>query len=535
MKYNINKILTASLLSGMLLFSTACSDDFLQLSNPNQVSSDTYWKTEDDAIMALTACYDALQSDHLYDDYIDAGGAGFLMRETATDNGHHTWGAWMNYSPIAQGTTATTDGAILQYWKANYELIKRCNLLISNVERIAMSPEKIAEFKAEAMALRALGYCNLISVFRDVPYLTEPLTLDKAEAAKTSKSDIANALLEDLKTNIPSIPSKGTASKGRLTREAAYAIMGRIALFNQHWEKAIEAYQHVIGKYSLFKSGDGSDYEANFRNLFTHANEECDEVLLSVHFLSNTGLGEGNQFSICWGGPMNAIEASMNLADEFYCLDGKPFDRNKPYDANNPDLSRFENRDPRLHATLILPGSTWYNKYYDYVSNKLPAKSSVCIKKWFFEDYQSLEYDGGMDFYIIRYAEVLLSLAEAMNEKGGYAQTDITNFVNEVRKRVGMPTVEEVEGTNLSQEVLRQIIRHERRVELAFEDLRMADLYRWGEWKNSIDRMNQDASMFKINYAGYDRNFRGNQDLVWPIPQSEIDTNKKLIQHDEWL
>lgn len=89
-----------------------------------------------------------------------------------------------------------------------------------------------------------------------------------------------------------------------------------------------------------------------------------------------------------------------------------------------------------------------------------------------------------------------------------------------------------MEGTNLTQEQLRQIIRHERRVELAFEDLRFADLYRWGEWKNSIQRINDEQEFYGYNL--YSHQYRGPQDDVWPIPQSEIDTNSKLVQHDEW-
>ena len=101
------------------------------------------------------------------------------------------------------------------------------------------------------------------------------------------------------------------------------------------------------------------------------------------------------------------------------------------------------------------------------------------------------------------------------------------------RDRVGMPAVEEAEGTNLKQEELRAIVRHERRVELAFEDLRFADLYRWGEFENAQKRMQEDKSFY--GFGAVERgNLRGAQDLVWPIPQSEIDTNPMLEQHSEW-
>ena len=542
MKVNINKIITSLLVFGCVLFTVSCSDSFFNVNNPNQVSEGTFWQTEDDALMALAACYDALQSDNLYDDYIDADGFGFLMRETSTDNGHHSWGSWMVGSNIARGTSSTEDYYFPKYWNANYELIKRCNMLIANIDHIPMTEEKIEVFKAEAIALRALAYANLISVFRDVPYLDKPLTLKEAEAPKTLKADIVNTILADMEGSNPKLPTKGSEAKGRMTQEAAYAIMGRVALYDKRWEKAIVAYGKVVGKVQLFKSGDGSDYAANFADLFTVTNETCDEVLLGVHF-RGPGLGEGSTFGICWKAPMNAIEGSMNLCDDFYCIDGLPIDQSPlflgsvekgGYDPANPDLARFENRDPRLKGTLMVPGMSWNGKVYDYVTAKIPSASSCAIRKWFTPEDTANEYDGSLDFYIIRYAEVLLSMAEAMIEKGGYSQNEITRYINEVRARVGMPAVEDVEGNGLSQEQLRAIVRHERRVELAFEDLRFADLYRWGEWKNNVLRMQHDEIFYGINYSGYSRTYRGPQDEVWPIPKAEVDSNSQLHQHEEW-
>lgn len=521
-----------------LLILMGCSDSFLDTESPNEPSQATFWQTESDALMALTACYDGMQNKSLYDDFIDGWDFGFLHRETSTDNGDHTWGDWMLGSSISMCNSSPTDDCFSLYWNANYEVIKRCNLLVENIDRIPMEQDKIDEYKAEAIALRSLMYCNLISVYRDVPYLTEPLTLAEAEAPKTEKEVIVSSVLEDLKEWIPKIPTIGNEEAGRLHREAAYAIMGRIALYDQRWEEAIFAYNNVIGKIQLFKSGDGIDFHRNFRDLFKEENENHEEVLLSVHY-KGPGLSEGNTFGIAWGAPMNAIEASMNLCDDFYCIDGLPIDKSPlfkgslekgAHTAENPDYARYENRDPRMKATLMLPGMEWNGQLS---TNDLPASSTTCILKWFTPENTANEYDGSLDFYVIRYAEVLLSLAEAMIEQGGYPQDDITQHINEVRARVGMPAVEEVEGKNLTQEELRHIVRHERRVELAFEDLRFADLYRWGEFENAQKRMQHDREFYGFGVV-LRGNIRGPQDLVWPIPQREIDTNPKLEQHSEW-
>lgn len=151
------------LFSGLTLAVASCSDSFLDLNNPNQVSDETYWQSENDAVMALAACYDAMQAANLYNDNVDGWAFGFLVRESCTDNGDHTWGDWMLGSTISKGTSATTDECFSMYWNANFEMIKRCNLLISKVDGIPMSDDTKAAIKAEAIALRALGYCNLTS------------------------------------------------------------------------------------------------------------------------------------------------------------------------------------------------------------------------------------------------------------------------------------------------------------------------------------------------------------------------------------
>ena len=144
---------------------------------------------------------------------------------------------------------------------------------------------------------------------------------------------------------------------------------------------------------------------------------------------------------------------------------------------------------------------------------------------------QSDSWDSGQDFYVIRYAEVLLSLAEAYIEKGTNLD-EAVKLIDQVRSRAGMPKVEDVEGTGLPQDSLRSIVRHERRVETAFEGLRLFDLYRWHMLKDAVDRINNEAATYNFWYEK--RNFRGEQEYVWPIPQADIDSNPNLVQSDLW-
>lgn len=535
----INKFLGSVVISAMAVTGMSCSDSWMTTTNPNEPSSSSYWASENDALMALTACYDAMQAGNLYNDNIDGWCFGLLMRETCTDNGDNTWGDWMLGSSIAQCTSGTNDECFSMYWKANYEMVKRCNLLTANIDRVPVSDEVRNAYRAEAMALRALAYTNLISVFRDVPYFTEPLTMATAKVAKSPKAEIVDAIIAELKANLPNMPVKASALPGRLSQEGGYAILGRLALFAGRWQDAIDAYSKVEGKYTLFTSGDGTDGYKNFSELFTEANENCDEVILGVHYVG-PAQGEGQTFGVKWGAPMNAIEASMNLANEYYCTDGLPITESplfpkellpggaNAYSKANQDHRMWENRDPRLKGTLFVAGMTWNGTLYNTVTS---ASSSICVRKWFTPEDTQHEYDGSQDYYVIRYAEVLLSYAEALIEKGG-SDAKAISLIDQVRERACMPKIADVEGTGLTQAQLRDIVRHERRIELAFESLRMADIYRWGDFAGMQQRMQNDR---KNGYGVLNhQNPRGPQDTVWPIPQSEIDTNDQLVQHDEW-
>ena len=160
------------------------------------------------------------------------------------------------------------------------------------------------------------------------------------------------------------------------------------------------------------------------------------------------------------------------------------------------------------------------------------SMSTVYVMKYFDPSDTGNSWDNGQDFYVVRYAEVLLSLAEALVEKGGYTESEVLGLVDMVRTRAGMPRVEDVEGSGLSQSSLMDIIRHERRVELAFEGLRLFDLYRWRILDKAVQAIENERTTYGLAYEK--RIFNGERDYVWPIPLGELDSNKKLEQNALW-
>jgi hypothetical protein len=527
----INKYIGVVALATMALTS-GCSDDFLQKDSLTSVSTSTFWQTETDALNGLAACYDGLQDGFLYNDgYMSKwDGCGPLNMDAMTDNGgRFNWSGWTPGYDICNGTHSSSSHLIEEFWKSNYEVIKRCNTLIENIDRVDMDASDIATYKAEAVVIRSLMYINLTMTYNDVPYLTAVQSLTDAEAPKTSRADIVAGVISDLKEAAAVLPTKA-AARGRVTKGAALSILGRVALYNEKWDEAISAYQQVLNLgYSLF-----SDYST----LFTEANEACDEIVWAVRY-EGPGKEEGSSLGGHWDTPLEAINGTIDMADAFYCLDGKPTTDKKVceyYEDGSADLwilntARYENRDPRLRATLFLPGMAWGDKDW-YYGGAAASYSTLYVMKYFNPALNwSTSWDSGQDFYLVRYAEVLLSLAEAYVEKGTNL-TDAIALVDQVRTRAGMPTVEAVEGSGVSQSDLRDIVRHERRVELAFEGFRLYDLYRWHLLKDAVDRINAEASYYNFWYEY--RNYRGEQEYIWPIPQTELDCNSQLEQNELW-
>lgn len=524
-------------ITGLLLIATltlgSCSDDFLQKDSLTSVSKNTFWKTSTDALEGLTACYDALQNGFLYNDDKNQGkwdGCGPINMGCMTDNGgRFNWSGWTPGYDICNGTHSSSSHLVQQYWTACYEAIKRCNSLIANVEGVDMADATKAQYIAEAKVIRALVYLNLTMTYHDVPYITTVQSLTEANTPKTDKATIVSGIKQDVKDAADILPVT-PEQRGRITKGAALALLGRIALYNDEWDEAISAYTQVTQMgYSLFP-----DYTA----LFTEDNEACDEIIWPIRY-EGPGKDEGNAIGGHWGAPIEAENGTIDMADAFYMLDGTPCTDTKVCDTNadgtpnlwSPNTARYENRDPRLKATLFVPGMAWGGNTNLY-GGSAASFSTIYIMKYFNPSLSwSSSWDAGQDFYLIRYAEVLLSLAEAYIESNKNLDAAVS-LIDQVRQRSGMPTVEQVEGTGLSQAALRDIVRHERRVELAFEGFRLFDLYRWHTLKDAVDRINTEAE--KYGFAYEYRNYRGEQEYVWPIPLTELDSNSELTQHDLW-
>ena len=434
---------------------SSCSDSFLDRDSLTEQPAGSFWSTPKDALLALTACYDGLQNKYLYNG--DSHTFGPLYMDCISDNGgHFNWAGYLPGYDIAMGIQDPSSKVLAPYWQASYEVIKRCNFLIQNIDRIPdMDENSKAIYKAEAITLRGLIYTNLTMTFQDVPYLVEELTMENAEQPKATKKEIVEKVMADLKTSAAVLPIK--ADRGRITKGACLSILGRLALYNNMWDEAINDYREVIKL--------GYSLHSDYASLFTEEGETSPEIIFAVRY-EGPGLGEGASFNGHWNTPLVALNGTLNLADDYYMLDGtRTTDTNYGEmkdgklipDKPNPD--HFKNRDPRLYGTLFVPGMLWNgvgNKPKKWYGGAVASMSTVYVMKYFNPTDRGNSMDNGQDFYVVRYAEVLLSLAEALVQSGSYDEAEVINYINLVRQRSvnQMPKVEDVEGTGLTSEKL---------------------------------------------------------------------------------
>jgi starch-binding outer membrane protein, SusD/RagB family len=501
----------------------SCSKDFLTETNPNALASDNFWKTPGDVDKAFAGVFAQLLSVDMYNGNSSGQNAGVYRLDFISDNGYCGYD-FINGASVARGDYSPTDGLVNSFWTANYKMIQRSNDFLANIDRVkAVSEVNRNTMKSEIRFLRALAYHHLAMCYRDAPLITAPQTLADAKVPKNTYKELADFVIGELNAITTGSELPVTVVQGRVSRGAALALLARFYLYNKNFAEAASTAQKVIdlNAYNLTTA-----YPA----LFKVTGETSKDVIFAVQY-SGPGLaaGVGASFNGYFApAPQVHTVALPSLADDYYCKDGLPITKSPLYSATDKLL----NRDPRFDAT-ILGKSSLFRGAAILATNLAP--SNYRLRKWADENTAStaVPFDNSQDFYVLRYAEVLLTRAEALLESGNYTEQAVRDLINQVRTRATMPKVEAVEGMGLSKQQLIDIVRHERRIETAFEGLRFYDLKRWGILKEmavdnymKIDKVQAPAIQNRI--------FTASRHNVWPIPQREIDANSALIQHPEW-
>lgn len=525
---------------------TSC-EKFLDKQPLDQLSTATFWKTESDAMLALTGVYfiEGQTSTGAKQQY-DLWNQDAYLRlfEATTDNGFEKDNNVTNFN---NGSLTAAYAPVSGLWSTSYLKIAKCNNFLDNIENVTMDETKKAQMIAEVKTIRAYDYFWLQFLWGDVPLVKKVLSIDEANSiARTPKAEVVSFVISELQSAISDLPTTRPADqKGRITKGGALAILGRVQMAEKKWADAVSTYKKIIdlGIYTI---------DPQFKKLFEIGGENSSEIVLTSVRMPNV---YGNSILLSclgftWGG-YHHYSPYNELVQEFECTDGKPITESPLYQVDNP----YANRDPRLYATFFINcltvfKGTLYVSSPDSSASKYPDQltrrpwSGYGLKKFCDESYTGDVRVYGCDFPMVRYAEVLLSYLESNIEAGNsITQTLLDATINKVRGRteVHMPAVTETDPAKLT-----TILRRERRVELAWEGLRLYDLFRWHiahiNLKSKVHGMKlcttaqaPTYTKFKVDEHGYylceETFFRENVDYLWPIPQTERDVNLNLTQN----
>ncbi len=534
------------LVSLIILVAASCRKE-LELSPLDQFDSATFWTSEGNAMLALTGVYRGNIS-------VTAANAnptdwwsyaGLLFTEFSTDNAYDRRGENSVYNKLSNGTLTSNIAVLGQYWSQSYSRIARCNDFLANIDKVQINEAKLKRMKAEVRFLRACQYFYLSQYWGSVPLVKSLLTKEEANTLdKAPRADVVNFALTEFTVAVNDLPrfkDIPAAERGRASKQAALAFLGRLQLAEGKYAEAVTTYKTIID------FGDNI-IDPDYAGLFIVANENSTENIFSTEFVENLAANGMNQHlwpAVSAGWHIFCPLGSIVEAYDF--TNGIPFSFTSAlYDAKDPT----KNRDPRLKYNVLFNGQSFKGRYITHPDStsapdqlgagKQTTQTGYGVRKFLDEGFNGNLINYGGNLPIIRYAEVLLSYLEAKLEAGqGTDQALLDATINRVRGRasVNMPRI-----TETSAALLREILRKERRVETAFEGLRYWDLLRW---KIADKVLKADfygapfpATIKPIRKKGtitdpYSRwfvttkNFR-TQDYVWPVPQEELNINPKL-------
>ena len=512
-----------------VILATSCSE--LDLAPQDASSELTYWQTDEDARVFLNAIYADLMNADTY-----------LFLNVLSDDAY-TKGR-EDFRNIANGNYDPSTGAIADQWRGRYEGIRRTNIFLNHIQDIPQIAEETqASYQAQARFIRAWHYFYLSELYGDVPLVTDEISIEESlTLERTAKDEVARFVAEELSQAIDSLPESYPAEQqGRITRGAAMAFASRVHLYQGEYEEAAALAAQLLGRYTLFPDYGG---------LFKMPNEDNEEVLLSLQYVP-VDREHDIQYSLLppsQGGYAN-FSPLQELVNSYPTQDGLAItDPLSNYDPANP----YQNRDPRLGATLIYDERPWTTfdgtetvidtspgvepDGLNFSSNSTPT--GYYVAKYYDPEARN-QVNSGLNLIVIRYAEVLLNYAEAKIELGTFTEEDWNITIRAIRERAGL-TEPALAYPGNDPETLRSLLRNERRIELAFEaGHRFFDIRRWriaedvlNGWAHGIQTNDSpdDNGYIRVDF----RTFDPAKHYLWPVPQRERDINNDLSQNPNW-
>ena len=470
------------LITAAALLSLGSCDDFLDLQPEYLVNEKAFYETAGDFETALIGNYSALQG--LHDASI------LYLGELTTDNAEIQWTSpTTSEMECDEMNVTSTNGFVNAVWNSCFTTISRCNNILSRMEAVDMNEAVKSQYRGEALFLRAYNYFYLVRLFGDVPIVEEsfrsPGEIAAFDMARKPAGEVYQLIMEDLMTAAELLQGVTGLSKSRASEGAAKTLLGKVYLTRQDYASAAAVLKEVIdmNAYSLVP---------DYKTLFTNGNDELLESIFEIKYLSGN-VGEGNSFSSLFTPPrfdMAIFPGNMQGSGRIV----PTADVANAYEAGDV------RREASIADSVLLVDGTYAENIYG-------------LK---FVDFTTgLVGDGGINFTSLRYADVLLMYAEALNETGNTDGASV--YLNMVRDRAGLDPV-----SGLSSSEFALALEQERRVEFLSEGHRWFDLLRTGRVQTVLnDYFAEKGLNFSVE----------ENELLMPIPQAEIDIDPTLEQN----
>jgi len=574
-----------------VLFATASCNDFLDRFPTDEVGSNTVFTSAELAESAVVGAYSAILYDYVSSDLARVNWDVFAgILDT-------TYGNYYQYYSFLNGTIQPNASLFSTYWKRLYEGVNRANDVINNIGGVPELSDAVkAQRIAECKFLRAYNYYKLNALWGGVPWYPTNMAPSEYTKSRETQDAIWEYIEKDLTDCIEcaSLPDKyasGSPDFGRVTKGAAYALRGKVRMWLKKWAEAEsdlkalstmgygllqqpyadlftlknETCEEMVFSARMVElSGSGNTFSRNYGN-FTTAGNGYTAYYMNTMLVDSYQNSDGSAFK--WSDFFPQWDEMTTEARSVYFLrDGLSSDEIAAMSAYGADMTQYLEsgnearikaayaaRDPRLGASVITPYSTYsggctgkaltYTSRFPYRSEQGPEYDvrtnnnsyyNYCLRKFVTvgTDYANPTYNP-VDVPIIRYAQVLLDLAEAINEQG--RTSEAVAFINQVRARAGMPGYNS--GPAFLQvsdkETLREKIIQERRWELAGEEVMYYDELRQGTWKD-FRFAPGNGLLEPWGTPVYEVSWGGNQYFHWAIPAKEAEMNTNLKQNDGW-
>lgn len=538
MKYPTKIYLTA------LLFIAAAGCKKLDLAPSDRFSESNFWTIDNNVYNALNNNYGIAYNSNLY-----------FYNEALSDNAYSPSG---DVNAISAGIYTPSLAKFQQDWGYFYSAILSCNLFLENIgKNTTIDKAAITRLKLETRFLRAFEHFNLVRWYGDVPLVDHVLTPEEAQTiVRSPKEEVINFIITELAAAADSLPANTQipqSENGRITRGAALALEARVLLYQGNRMQEVVTIceklmndQQTYGSYALTPS-----YADLFNN--PSVNKNNPEAIWSLQYVPAVRTwGEFFDFAPrSVGGRVSSMAPSQSLVDTYLMLNGKSIhEAGSGYDELNP----YINRDPRLTATVVYDKYNWVKPdgssktiYIKPGSDPDPSaldeysqtsqSSSKTGYYWrkYYDPTALTGFASGNNLHLIRYAEILLDYAEAKNSLGQMTAEVWDKTIGALRRRAGFTDPEALNYPG-STSGMTDIIRNERRVELAMEGLRIDDIKRWATAETVMNGYLHGAKFGDPSVDnGYirvqQRQFTAPANYLWPIPSSERSLNANLTQN----